>query len=72
MQILLNKDYDLAYFLKAAESDIATNGAYFTVDMNDYNSSGGSFAPNNIYDVIKCVVPRISTAISVVYSATRS
>lgn len=71
-QILLNKDFDLSYFLHAAEADIQENNAYFTCDLNSYQTSANITTPNSVYDVLKGVVPFISTAISTVYSATRS
>lgn len=66
-QILLNKDFDLAYQLKMHEPELKRNNAYFTVDLNAYNSAANDYTPNNIYDVMKAVVPYISTAISSVY-----
>jgi len=67
LQILLNKDFDLAYYLKAAEPEIATNGAAFSVDLAKYNTSATNFNPNNVYDVMKAVIPHISSAISVIF-----
>ena len=66
-QILLNKDFDLAYFLKAAEPDIALNNAAFTVDLTKYNTAANAYTPNNIFDVMKGIIPYISSAISTVY-----
>lgn len=66
-QILLNKDFDLAYFLKLSESEIAENGAAFSVNLANYNMSANHYQPNNVYDVMKGVIPYISSAISTVY-----
>lgn len=66
-QILLNKDFDLAYFLKASEADMAANNAIFNVDLSNYNAAGSSYVPNNIYDVMKGLIPYISAGISQVY-----
>lgn len=66
-QILLNKDYDLAYFLKAAEPQIALNNAMFNVNLSNYNTAANAYTPNNVYDVMKGVIPYISSAISTVY-----
>ena len=49
-QILLNKDFDLAYCLKLAEPELKRDNAYFTVDLKNYNSSANEYTPNNIYD----------------------
>ncbi len=55
-------------FLTAADTDIAANNAYYTIDLDDYKSGASpDFNPANIYDVMKSVVPRISTAMSMVY-----
>lgn len=59
-QVLLNKDYDLAYFLKASESEIAAAGAATTLDLDTQAAAGGNYTPSNVLDVLKAVVPRIS------------
>lgn len=59
-QIMLNKDTDLAYFLLAAEADMATNGTSLSLDLADYDITGGRFQPNSIIDMFKAVIPRIS------------
>jgi len=59
-QILLNKDSDLAYFLLAAEADMAANGTSMTLDLTKYDNTGGRFEANNIIDVFKAVIPRIA------------
>jgi len=38
-QILLNKDADLAFFLKAAEADMAANGTKESLDLTEYYTS---------------------------------
>ena len=48
-QILLNKDFDLAYELKVLEPELKRDDAYFTVDLNNYNTSANAYTPNNIY-----------------------
>lgn len=59
-QIMLNKDTDLAYFLLAAEADMATNGTSLSMDLADYDMTGTRFQPNSIIDVFKAVIPRIA------------
>ena len=61
-QIMLNKDTDLAYFLLAAEADMAVNGTVLSMDLADYDMSGVPvrFQPNSIIDVFKAVIPRIA------------
>ncbi len=61
-QILMNKDYDLAFFLSSAQSDISSNGAAVTVDFNTYTSSASAlnYTPSNAMDVFKNIAPRIA------------
>ena len=59
-QIMLNKDTDLAYFLLAAEADMAMNGTAITLNLANYDISGGKFQPNTIIDLFKAVIPRIA------------
>ena len=67
-QILLNKDWDLAYFLGAAETEINTNGAKLVVDLDQYTAQAGAgdYTPDGVHNVIKAVVPRISTLMSII------
>ena len=64
---MLNKNCDLAYELKVLEPELKRDGAYFTCDLANYNVSANQYAPNNIYDIMKGVIPYISSAISSVY-----
>ena len=57
---MLNKDTDLAYFLLAAEADMAANGTSMTLNLANYDVTGGRFQSNNIIDVFKAVIPRIA------------
>jgi len=66
-QVLLNKDFDLSFFLSASEPDMITNNTALTVDLNDYNTASGDYNPANINDILKAVVPRISTLMSLIY-----
>jgi hypothetical protein len=65
-QIMLNKDTDLAYFLLAAEADMATNGTSFSLNLATYDTTGGKFQPENIIDVFKAVIPRIAICSSTI------
>ena len=66
-QILLNKDYDISYFLKAAESAIAGYGAKRTVDLDAFASTGSAFRPATPVDILKGVLPYISELMGVVF-----
>lgn len=59
-QILLNKDTDLAYFLLAAEADMAANGTSLSLNLATYENAAGRFEPDNIIDIFKAVIPRIA------------
>ena len=63
---LLNITYDLAYFLKAAEPEIAAAGAATTLDLTTQSASGGEYTPTNVLDVLKSVVPRISLLMGII------
>ena len=66
-QVLLNKDFDLSYFLTASEPDMTKQGTILNVDLNDYNAASGDYMPANITDILKAVSPRISTLMSLIY-----
>jgi len=66
-QILLNKDYDISYFLKAAEGEIDSFGAKRTIDLDDFAATGSSFRPSTAVDVLKSVIPYISELMGVVH-----
>lgn len=61
-QILLNKDYDLSYFLQAAQADILANGASVTMDFDNYNQSTSTlnYTPSSAIDVFKNIAPKIA------------
>ena len=59
-QIMLNKDQDLAFFLAAAEGDMAANGAAQTMNLANYQLGSGQFEPNKVMDVFKAVIPKIA------------
>lgn len=65
-QVLLNKDYDLAYFLKASESEIQKAGAATNVDLQGFSVGGGEYTPASVLDVLKAVVPRVSLLMGVI------
>jgi len=59
-QILINKDFDLSYFLQGAQTDIAANGAMVTVDFDNYKLAGADYSPNSSLDVFKNIAPKIA------------
>lgn len=65
-QVLLNKDYDLAYFLKASEAEIVKAGAATVVDLTGFSVGGGEYTPASVLDVLKAIVPRVSLLMGVI------
>jgi len=61
-QVMLNKDFDLSYFLQSSQSDINTNGAMVTMDFDNYNQSTSTlnYTPSNAMDVFKNIAPKIA------------
>ena len=59
-QIMLNKDHDIAFFLNAAEAEMATLGASQTLDMSSFYDSSSITVPASVADVFKALVPRIA------------
>jgi len=59
---MLNKDFDLSYFLQSSQSDINTNGAMVTMDFDNYNQSTSTlnYTPSNAMDVFKNIAPKIA------------
>ena len=61
-QMLLNKDFDISYFLQSAEADMLALGANATVDLSLYASGGAKgFTPDNPMDIFKGVLPALAT-----------
>jgi len=60
-QIMLNKDWDISYFLGLAEPDMATMGNTETCDLNQFVVAAGDYRPANVMDVFKGVIPYLNT-----------
>lgn len=60
-QILLNKDFELAYFLKAAENEMGQFGARLNLNLDNYAYSAGDYMPSTPVDVLKAIIPNISS-----------
>jgi hypothetical protein len=58
-QMLLNKDFDLNYFLQANEPIMKKNDAYRKVDLQNYTNVG-QFNPNTIIHIYQSIIPAIS------------
>lgn len=66
-QISLNKDYDIVYMLKAHEAEMASFGAKFTVDLDNFKGDS-NYKPTTPIDVFKAIIPHISTLAGVIKS----
>src|SRR6056297_2168930 len=64
-QMSLNKDYDIVYMLKAHESEMASYGAKFTIDLDDFKGDS-NYTPTTPIDVFKAVIPHISNLSGVI------
>ena len=60
LQMLLNKDFDLSFYLQSYEAEMKNNQAYLQLDLSKYLTSQGEYGPNNVLDVFKSVIPLIS------------
>jgi len=65
-QVLLNKDFDLSYFLKASETEMEAHGAKQTFDLDAGSIPAGTYQPTGVLDILKNIVPKISTLISTI------
>lgn len=65
-QVLLNKDYDLAYFLKASQADVDKAGASTTLDLSTYSGSNSDFVPDTPLDIFKAIIPRVSLLMGII------
>lgn len=45
---------------------MAKQGAKMTIDLDDFTNTGGHYQPNTVVDVLKAIVPHISTMISTI------
>lgn len=62
-QVMYNKEYDLAYYLRIYEPKFKEYGSYATYNVDNYVNKGGTgdFKPANILDVFKGIIPLISS-----------
>lgn len=59
-QILLNKDADLAFFLKAAEAEMSAAGTNLSLNLANYDGTDNKFEPTSPLDVFKAIIPKIA------------
>ncbi len=71
-QILLNKDWDLSYFLESAETEMNDNGTYQSINMGTYFDRAGVMSPRNLIDIMKSVTPRITMNNTVIFRNFRA
>jgi len=69
-QILTNKDHDISWLLRSAETDIIANGAKGSVNLADFDGTTKG-APRNMIDVMKNTVPVLNRVSRSVYQNFR-
>jgi len=61
-QIMLNKDFDIGFFLQAAETDMAAFGSSATVDLAAFASGGAAgLQPESSQAIFASVLPALAT-----------
>ena len=60
-QIMLNKDFDISYFLQMNEPEIINYGAAQTVDFDQFTLASGDYKPSNVLDIMKGIIPYCNT-----------
>jgi len=61
-QIMLNKDFDISFFLQAAEPDMLALGSAATVDLAAYASGGAKgMQPDSPQNIFSAVLPALAT-----------
>ena len=72
-QILLNKDFDLAYFLEAAETEMSANGTFQNINLGNYYRDGaGIMQPRVLTDIMSSVIPRVAMVNRVIHRNFRA
>jgi len=61
-QVMLNKDFDISFFLQAAEPDMLALGSGVSVDLAAYASGGAKgFQPDSVRNIFAGVMPALAT-----------
>jgi hypothetical protein len=71
-QIVLNKDFDMAYFLEAAEPEMNANGTLMNFNLGEYQDQRGVMSPRNLLDIMKSIAPRIAMVNTVIHRNFRA
>lgn len=71
-QIVLNKDFDMAYFLQSALPEMTANGTVQTFNLGKYMDNGGVMSPHNLIDIMKSLAPRIAMVNTVIHRNFRA
>lgn len=69
---MLNKDFDMSYFLEAAEPEMMANGTHQTLQLGAYQDQAGVLSPRNLMDIMKSVAPRIAMVNTVIHRNFRA
>lgn len=60
-QMLLNKDFELGYYLTAYEPEMMSNGASRLLDLEQFRDMNNTISPNSVLDIFKSVIPMVSS-----------
>lgn len=60
-QMLLNKDFELGYYLGVYEPEMKANGASRILDLEEFRAGNSTIQPNSVMDIFKSVIPMISS-----------
>jgi DNA-binding ferritin-like protein (Dps family) len=70
-QIMLNKDFDIAYLLESKHAIMQTNAAYAQIDMDDWKTGADGadrkYRPTNVLDAVKNILPYINSVSRNIY-----
>jgi len=71
-QMMLNKDWDLSYFLEANESEMVYWGAAQSINVTRFADQEGIISPRTIIDIFKSISPRIAMVNRVIHRNFRA
>jgi len=71
-QIMLNKDWDLSFFLEANEPEMAYWGAAQSVNITKFADTEGILSPRSAVDIFRAIAPRIAMVNRVIHRNFRA
>jgi len=71
-QVMLNKDWDLGYFLEAAESEMAYWGSTQDINITNFNDMGAILSPTSFVDIFRSIIPKVAMINRVIHRNFRA